>query len=377
MSRFARCMPVLYVEPWVGLRSLRRADSLFSTLLDDLRTATLEKNEDGVTVFHSPSYLPVSRSRLLKGITRRMWASAVRRAAHSMGIESPVVWISRPEMGFLLDNLGEQLSIYHVVDEYAGYTGLGSQQLERLRATEAYVLDQVDVSIVASPELLAAKSGAGRDIFVMENAVEPGEYESAVKSQSEPDDLKGIPKPRIGYSGLIGKRLNFKLLTCIGQCKRDWSIIMIGKIDRRECESDIDEFLALPNVYFLGEKRHSEVAGYIAGLDVGLMPYEINLETQHISPIKMYEYWAAGKPVISTAISAARRHDFAVEIVADCDDAVSIIDRILSLVNDERGKFLVDLARQNSWDARVQQVASELQARVAKKAGYVEGRTSA
>ncbi|MDX2411776.1 MAG: glycosyltransferase [Woeseiaceae bacterium] len=364
MSRFSRSMPVLYVQPWVGLRSLRSQMSGISRIFADLGRPLLEKHEPNVHVFNSPAYFPVSRSPSLAPVTQRMWTGAVRRAARSIGITRPIVWVSRPETGFVVGQMNEQLSIYHVVDEYAGYTGAGGQARAKLAGIEAVVLDSVDLVIVASPELERAKQGRGRDIVVLENGVEPGEYADARRAELEPDDLADVSKPRIGYSGLIGKRLDLELIREIALRRPDCSVVLIGKVDARECEEGLAALESLPNVYLLGEKPATEVARYVVGFDIGLLPYAINLETQHISPIKMYEYWAAGKPVVATSIPAAQRNRSAVNVAESHDEFHSMIDRILDAPNQEDPDRLIELAGRNSWQSRVDRVTAELGSRI-------------
>jgi glycosyltransferase involved in cell wall biosynthesis len=364
MSRFSRCMPVLYVPPWVGLRSLRTQTSGISRIFADLGRPLLEKHDPNVHVFNSPAYLPVSRSPKLAPITQRLWTGAVCRAARSIGITRPIVWVSRPETGFVVGRMNEQLSIYHVVDEYAGYTGAGGQARAKLADAEAVVLDNADLAIVASPELERAKQGPERDIVVLENGVEPSEYADARHSGLEPADLADVSSPRIGYSGLIGKRLDLELIREVALRRPDCSVVLIGKVDARECEEGLAALRSLPNVHLLGEKPAAEVARYVVGFDIGLLPYAINLETQHISPIKMYEYWAAGKPVVATSIPAARRHRSAVNVAENHNEFLATIDRLLDDPNQEDPNRLIELADRNSWQSRVDFVSAELSSRI-------------
>jgi glycosyltransferase involved in cell wall biosynthesis len=366
MYRFSNSMPVLYVEPWVGLRSLRTGKTRKSRLLGDVARPNLTHFDRRLYVFRSPAYLPVSRSSVFGQITQDIWLGAVRRAARKIGISRPILWISRPETGFVLKKVNGLISIYHAVDEYAGYTGLNSDAVERLRKTENEVLDTVDLSIVASPELQSAKAGAKRDIIVVENGVEPEEYERARMAKDEPDDLASIPHPRIGYSGLIGKRLDLALIKSIAVRRPTWSIVLIGKVDSRECESSLTELRALKNVHFLGEKPAAMVAAYIAGLDIGLLPYSINLETRHISPIKMYEYWAAGIPVVSTPIPAAIRNESAVHLAKDADGFLQFAESLLAEFSAQDSSRLRDLARKNSWQSRVDEISRALHSRLDK-----------
>lgn len=359
MSRFSIDMPVLYVEPWVGLRSLRTGKTPRARVLTDIGLG-IERHAPNVAVFPAKANLAVSHSPRLAGISRGRWLRAVERAMRAVGINRPVVWVSKPEMMFVVEHFDNAFTIYHVVDEYAGYTGLQQEQRDALARTEARLLDQADLVIVASPELQNAKQGPGRTMLVLENGVEPLEYAEARKQQAEPADLAGIPRPRLGYSGLIGKRLDLELLRTVAEHRPDCSLVLIGKVDTRECETGLAALESLPNVHLLGEKPGGKVASYVVGFDVGLLPYAINLETRHISPIKMYEYWAAGAPVLSTAIPAAQRHDFAVHVAEDRQSFVDQLDALLLRGRAEESQRLIDIATRNSWQARVDTVSAEL-----------------
>ncbi len=363
LSRFSKELPVLYVEPCVWLRSLLNGQTRISKVLTDIGRS-VGHFEPNVTVYQSPAYLPVSGSKWLSGITRKAWLGAIRRTMRKAGITRPIVWVSRPERHFVMGQLGEVFSIYHVVDEYSGYTGLDAQGRQRLAGVEAGLLDSVDLIVAASPELQQAKRGPGRKILVLENGVEPTEYAKARQSISEPADMAAIPRPRIGYSGLIGKRLDLELIHSVAAHRPDCSVVLMGKIDPRECEERLADLEALPNVYLLGQKPGNEVASYIVGFDIGLLPYTINLETRHISPIKMYEYWAAGKPVVSTAIPAAQRHEFAVNVADSHDEFRYMIDRLLDTPSEDDAEDLVTLAAKNSWQSRVDVIAAELRSRM-------------
>jgi UDP-galactopyranose mutase len=272
-------------------------------------------------------------------------------------------------MGFAVGQLGEQFSVYHIVDEYQGYTGVTSDDRDRLATHEADVLDRVDLAVVASPELANAKGGPGRDIVVLENGVNPEEYSAARRNPDYPADIGQVPSPRIGYSGLIGKRLNFKLITALAEQRKDYSIVLVGRVDTRECSEEIAHLKSLPNVYFLGEKNANDVAAYINCLDVGLLPYAVNLETENISPIKMYEYWAAGKPVVGTSIPATRRNSAAVAIANSTQEFIAEVEKAVGARDKSAQKLLIRLASKNSWQSRVDSISAEIQARLQSTAG--------
>ena len=366
MSRFAAEMPVLYVEPWVRLRYLRRNGLKLLAQRDSRPPVGTAEPIANLSIYHSPPTRPVSGSRMIGPWTANRWLAGVRAAAADLGIRRPILWLSLPEMGFAAGRMNELMSIYHAVDEYGGYARQTADKQRRLWAREEKILDAVDMTIVVSPELAKSKRKEGRDVHIVENAVDFDSFARATEDRRIPDDLASVPAPRLGYSGLIGQRLNLDLLLRMAETRQDWSLVLIGKVDETGCADRLRKLRELGNVHFLGQKDVAEVPGYIAGLDTGLLPYTMNLETENISPLKMYEYFAAGIPVVSTPIPAALRHRDFLAIASSDDEFIGQCDRSLVTDDDARRRRTAH-AGQNTWDDRVDQVRALLQTHLAER----------
>ena len=170
-----------------------------------------------------------------------------------------------------------------------------------------------------------------------------------------PIDLACIKPPRIGYSGLISKRLDFKILIGLAKSRPDYSIVLIGDVDSRDCECELNELNKLDNIHLLGSKDAKEVPSYIAGFNIGILPYVMNLETRHISPLKMYEYLATGLPIISSNIPATRRMSDYVDIVDNEKEFVKACE--IALENPVPDlHYRIEKAKNNTWDHRVKQI---------------------
>jgi glycosyltransferase involved in cell wall biosynthesis len=358
MSRFARAMPVLYVEPWVRTRQIRTGSVGFRRLVGGLAAPSRRCTQSGVHVLTSPPHRPVAQSGRFHRASVRRWAGWVARHAAAVGIRRPVLWVSQPGMKSIVGKLDEVLSIYHIVDEYAGYTGHDESRRAALVAAEDQMLDAVDLSIVVSDALLEAKRGAGRQIFVVPNAVDYPAFAAASDRGEEPADLAAIPKPRVGYTGLVGVRLDLGLIGAMAAEQPDTQFVFVGDVDRRECEEALSLLEGRDNVHFLGRKPASAVPDYVAGLDVGLLPYRLNLETRHISPLKLYEYLAAGKPVVSTPIPAALPFSDTISIAEKPEEFSGAVIRAMASDSARLREERQQLARRNTWDDRVAAIGS-------------------
>jgi len=107
-----------------------------------------------------------------------------------------------------------------------------------------------------------------------------------------------IPRPRIGFYGVVDERFNIELLRLLADQKPDWHFIVIGPV----AKIDPATLPTNKNIHFIGMRDYKELPSYLAGWDVAMMPFELNEATKFISPTKTPEFLAAGKPVVSTSI---------------------------------------------------------------------------
>ena len=118
--------------------------------------------------------------------------------------------------------------------------------------------------------------------------------------------MKEIPHPRIGYVGYIKGQIDLGLLLELSRNLKTFSFVLVGPIKQNSMSEEqihiIDNLKLAPNVYFLGTKSISDLPGYVQHVNICMLPYEINSYTNYIFPLKLYEYLAAGKPVIGSPI---------------------------------------------------------------------------
>jgi glycosyltransferase involved in cell wall biosynthesis len=191
------------------------------------------------------------------------------------------------------------------------------------------------------------------------NAVDYDSY--ADRAIQRPDDMAGIEGPIIGYSGLIAARLDMSLLQDAAESRSDWNFVFVGTVNDAHCETEMQRLGDLPNVHLLGQKPVGEVPRYVHQFDVCVIPYVVNLRAQHASPLKLYEYAAASKPIVTTDFAAARAFQGHVSIAEDLNDFIAACERSLAL--DSSAPSITEnrrFAAENTWKHRVQQISDIL-----------------
>ena len=133
--------------------------------------------------------------------------------------------------------------------------------------------------------------------------------------------LAGIPRPRLVYLGLPHERLHSRLIRKIFTARPEWHFVHFGAAPVE----------ALPNVHGLPWISKDNLDGILAGTDVGFMPYDCRIERDfHCAPLKLFDYFAAGLPVVSTPIiyvwnmeEMVYTGDTAAELMAAVESALS------------------------------------------------------
>src|SRR6201999_941869 len=184
----------------------------------------------------------------------------------------------------------------------------------------------------------------------------------------DPPDQAEIPRPRLGYFGVIDERMDIDLLGAITSLRPDWQFVMIGPV----VKIDPADLPHPPNIHYLGGKNYKELPAYIAGWDVALMPFAHNPSTRFISPTKTPEYLAAGKPVVSTSIRDVVRLYGDKKLVRIADAPGAFVAAADAALRDDAGNadWLIrvdELLARNSWDWTWERMSQLIESAIGKR----------
>ena len=151
------------------------------------------------------------------------------------------------------------------------------------------------------------------------------------------------------------------LLTMMQQHEQ-WSLVLLGQVQIEQQREAWQALQALPNVHYLGAVPAEEVPDYVKGFQVGLMPYRQNRHAQNISPLKLYDYLAAGVPVASLDIPAVHKFPDFVHIAAGPDAFAEAAARALDDWAEGRAEARRAAAAQHTWARRTEQISQIIEA---------------
>ena len=268
---------------------------------------------------------------------------------------SPILWLYRPiHWRWAASSFPHRLLVYHVTDDYTVFGHLSDHERRAMAAAECELLAAADLTIVTAPRLLELKGPAAKNIAWVPNGVDYRAFQQAV-----PLPLPTTAGPILGYSGHTSSRLDLPLVHALAVARPSWQFVFAGSVSDAGCIDQLAALRVLPNVHFLGLLPVEQVPQFTAACDVGLIPYRVNDETRAISSLKLYEFLAAGKPVVSARVPAAEEHADIVFVVNSSVEAwiAGIDSTLVSRGDSSAAEARQRVAAANTWEDRVEQIS--------------------
>lgn len=354
MMRFAaRGYRVFFVERLAGLEHFWK--------YPDLRRRRWQRWREGVReikphlwiwapppLFPGRYYSPAI-ARLNAALVRRLLVPHLRR----LEITRPVLWLYRPEHAPLIGHFGERLSVYHCIDEFTA--GTQGHKRQTIATLETELLRRADVVFANSMLTYENKRQLNSNTYRVPSGADVKHFAQALgSSTSVHPAIAPIPHPIAGLVGNINNKLDIHLLAAVATCLPDWQFVFVGQPYPQFV--DLHPLQELHNVHFLGRFPFAEVPALVKGMDICLLPYADTEFARYRSPLKLYEYLAAGKPIVGTDHPEVREFSEWVEIASTPEDFVVAVVRAREEDSPEKQRRRTELSQQHSWGRRVDEM---------------------
>lgn len=301
--------------------------------------------------------IPLVGPRWLRERALRWLAAGVARSARRLGFERPLLWAFLPTALPLAERLSARLVVYHCVDHYAANPGVDAGWVDAL---ERRMLERADVVFATSPWLAERLRASGaRRVHEIPNVADVALFARAHEPLAEPVELQGLPRPRAIYVGnLAAYRVDVALLEALA--RGGVSLALIGPVGLGDAAGpgpDLRALLALPNVRAPGPRPPEALPALLRHCDVALLPFLDNDHTRASLPLKLWEYLAAGLPVVATPLPNLRElgSEGAIALASGPQAYLAAVRGAASEAPAARGARL-ERARAHDWPARIEEI---------------------
>ena len=269
----------------------------------------------------SPFMIPYNTIKVVRACNRRGVVRAVRRAMDHLGMRSPILLATLPDAGDYAGSFNEILTVYYCVDDFTLWPGMNQPEL--VRDMEAKLLAKADLVVAVSESLSETRATPRGPTRLLTHGADPAHF--AAPALPAPEELANTPAPIIGFFGLMDEHFDVDLLRDIATKRPNWNFVCIGakRISLTALEN-------LPNFRRLAAVPYERLPAYAARFDVAVMPYRLTEHTRTANPLKLREYIATGKPVVSTPLPEALRFAGHIRIAGDAAAFADAIEEALA-----------------------------------------------
>ncbi len=298
-----------------------------------------------------PSGVMVVKPQLPPGLNEDETNTTMRELVDNFfgeEVDEYILWYYTPMALEFSRHLLPALTVYDCMDELSLFKGASA----RLKDLEQELIQRADLIFTGGQTLYEGKKNGHDNVYLFPSSIDAPHFEQARRKQADPTDQQNIPHPRLGFFGVVDERMDLDLLRDMAQARPDWHLVILGPVVKIDQES-------LPkgdNIHYLGMKTYDQLPQYLAGWDVALLPFAMNDSTRFISPTKIPEYLAGGKPVVSApirdVIDPYGRQNL-VSIAGTAGEFVKAVETLLKRSREETARWMSRVDQQlsqNSWD---------------------------
>jgi glycosyltransferase involved in cell wall biosynthesis len=358
--RLASTVPVLYVDS-PGLRAPQASGRDLRRALRKLRGALRSPTPISHNLWHcTVPQLPFRRIPGVDLLNRVFGRWAVKRGMRVLGNAKRISWFVVPHPGFLAQQLGEELCVYYCIDDYAAHPGVDATLIAE-RDNE--LTRRADLVFVAPPALLPVKQAMNPRTRFSPHGVDVALFGKAMDPATEvPAAARDLPRPVIGYFGSVHEWIDLELIEWLARQRPQWTFLLVG-----HAATDVSRLQSLANVKLVGAQPYASLPAWAKAFDVAIIPYRNNRQVQNANPLKLREYLATGKPIVSVSNPEIDKFSRWVRIAEGREPFLAELENALREESAEAAAQRVASIADQTWDRRVVEILGEVDAALTQR----------
>ena len=295
-------------------------------------------------VFEEETAIPSAAGKLRRE-EDNLWVASGGTGG-SDGLPNRVVWSFAYNLPDTNRSTGARV-VYDVID----HPDVFPHPRSLLRRNHERGLRDAEAVFAVSRPLLEELRERRADAEYLPNGVEFDRFAAPPDASLLPDEIvRSVGRPSAGYVGALARWVDSELLLELARLRPDWDFFLVG--EALDDSFDRLESARTPNLHLLGPRPYRAIPTILSTFDAGLIPFRIGSEGSNASPIKLYEYLAAGLPVVATPIPECEAIP-EVMVASSAAGFSDVLDRARrSRHSEDFRRCARDRARENDWSQR-------------------------
>jgi glycosyltransferase involved in cell wall biosynthesis len=340
--QLARRLPLLYIDA-PGMRAPTASPRDLKKLSRVLGKFLAAPQQIGPQMWHiTMPQLPWRKLPFVDFLNRALGRWLVARAARRLGFKRRLSWFAVPHPGALAGRVGDEFIVYYCIDDYAAFAQMDAKRIQKL---DDDLARRADIVFVSSTSLLEGKRGLAHQLEYSPHGVD---FELFSKAQDPTTEVapaaRNLKHPVIGYFGSIAHHTNLEMIEEMARARPAWTFMLIGM-----ASVDTSSLAVLPNVVLPGPQRYETLASWAKVFDAAIIPYRPWFAL-HSSSLKVREYLAAGKPVVTVSTPEIERYKDVITIAANTAEFLVALDRALETDSPEARLARLDAVKDSTWE---------------------------
>ena len=318
----------------------------------DARQSVPELPNITTTYLPKPLPNPVPGGRAINEKTAR---AHLQKLAQQLKLRDPLLWINPNDAGYLISHLNESGVIYDITDDWE-LAARSEDHRQLIHQRDRELCRRADLTVVCSQALYDSRKNDARRLLLLPNGVDAAHYRQV---DSLPRD-RDWPRPVFGYTGTLHpQRIDLELVVKLAREFPHGRVVLAGPLNwpNDKLKQALD---STPNLVSPGSVPYQDLPTLMANFDVCIVPHRQSEFTESLNPIKLWEYLACGKPIVSTDVAGFRSYPNLCRIAPTHETFLKACHDALQ--GDDMSDARRHEAAQHSWKSRMDDLLQELAA---------------